>query len=166
MDTVRRWMTSPAIVALDTMVLPEARQLMHEQHIRRLPVVDATGRLVGIVSKGDIHSISDSHTTDVREFDLHYRVSDLPLGRIMTRNIITVAPETSIVEVAHLMLQHKIGGIPVVAEDSVVGIITESDLFRIIITLQNAGQSGEDEQDTSRAILERLPSGFRQKVRL
>lgn len=164
MDTVRRWMTSPAIVAPETMVLPEARQLLHDRHIRRLPVVDATGHLVGIVSKGDINCISDSHVTDVREYDLHYRVSDLPLGKIMTRDVITVTPETSIVEVAQLMLAHKIGGVPVVSDGRVVGIITESDLFRVIITLQNEDKAGADDQ--SRALLERLPSGFRERVRL
>lgn len=164
MDTVRRWMTSPAIVAPETMVLPEARKLMYDRNIRRLPVVDAHGRLVGIVSKGDINCVSDSPVTDVREYNLHYRVSDLPISEIMTREVVTVTTDMTVSEVAHLMLEFKIGGVPVTSGGKVVGIITESDLFRVIIAGEDDLQP--DIRGASANILERLPMGFREKVRL
>jgi CBS domain-containing protein len=164
MDSVRRWMSSPAIVAPETMVLPEARQLMQKRHIRRLPVVDADERLVGIVSQGDIDRISDSHATDVREYNQRYQVSDLPISAIMTRDPVTVTPDTQIMEVAQLLLQHKIGGVPVVTSGRVVGVITESDLFRMIITIEEAVQPVVG---VARPIeLERLPRGLRQRMRL
>ena len=133
MDTVEQWMTSPAVAAPPTTTLPEARRLMKEQGIRRLPVVDAAGQLVGIVTEGDINRISDSRATDVREINLYHRAGDLPIGDIMTRNVMVVAPQASILDVAQLLLHHKIGGIPVVDVGRVVGVITESDLFRLIV---------------------------------
>ena len=134
MDTVRQWMSRPAIVAPVTMVLPEARRLLQQHRIRRLPVMDAEGRLIGIVTEGDINRVSESHVTDVRDYNLYHRVSDLPIGEIMTRNPITATPDMPIIEVAQRLLDHRIGGVPVVEDERVVGVITESDLFRLIVT--------------------------------
>ena len=136
MDTVRRWMSSPAIVIEQSMPLPDARQRLKQQHIRRLPVVDADGRLLGIVTEGDINRVSDSHVTDVRDYSLYHRVADLPIGEIMTRAVVTVTPDTPIMEVARLLLDHRIGGVPVMEDGRVVGVITESDLFRLIVIQQ------------------------------
>src|SRR5437870_4405076 len=128
MDTVQEWMTSPAILASETMTLLDARRLMQQQHIRRLPVVDATGRLVGIVTEGDINRVSDSPITDVRDYNLYHRVADLPIQAIMTRTVVTVTPDTPILVVARLLLDHRIGGVPVIEDGRVIGMITESDL--------------------------------------
>jgi CBS domain-containing protein len=136
MDTVRMWMSSPAIVVEQSMPLPDVRQRLKLQHIRRLTVVDAAGRLQGIVTEGDINRVSDSHVTDVRDYNLYHRVADLPIGEIMTRAVVTVTPDTPIMEVARLLLDHRIGGVPVVEHDQVVGMITESDLFRLIVIQQ------------------------------
>jgi CBS domain-containing protein len=136
MEQVRTWMSSPAISALHTMMLPDARQLMQNHRIRRLPVVDTDGRLVGIVTEGDVNRVSDSHATDVREYNLYHRVRDLPIREIMSRPVFSVEADTPILVVAELMLEHRIGGIPVTEDGRVVGIITESDLFRLIVKRQ------------------------------
>jgi CBS domain-containing protein len=141
MDTVRQWMSQPAIVAPEAMVLPEARRLLQERQIRRLPVVDAAGGLVGIVTEGDIHRVSDSHVTDVRDYNLYHRAGDLPIGEIMTRAVVAVAPDTSIWEVARVLLDNRIGGVPVVDDGRVVGVITESDLFRMIVSTREGERS-------------------------
>ena len=133
MDDVRSWMSSPAIVAPETMPLPQARQMLQERRIRRVPVVDADGRLVGIVTEGDINRISDSHVSDVRDYNLYHRVADLPLRDFMTRAVRTATPDMPIMVVAQILLEHRIGGVPVVEDDRVVGMITESDLFRLIV---------------------------------
>jgi CBS domain-containing protein len=133
MDSVRQWMTTPAIVAAPAMTLPEARRLLKERRIRRLPVVDADGRLAGIVTEGDINRVSDSRATDVREVNLYHRAADLPIGDIMTAEVVSVGPDAPIKEVARLLLHHRIGGIPVVERGAVIGMITESDLFRLIV---------------------------------
>lgn len=136
MDTVRTWMSSPAIVAQEMMVVPEVRRCLRERRIRRLPVVDGAGCLVGIVTEGDINRVSASQVTDVRDYNIYHRVSDLPVRDIMTRELVTVTPDTPIIEVAQLLLEYRIGGIPVVDEGQVVGMITESDLFRLIVAQQ------------------------------
>ena len=136
METVDQWMSHPAIIAPETMVLPEARRLLRERRIRRLPVADAHGRPVGIVTEGDINRVSDSHVTDVRDYSLYHRVADLPIGEIMTRAVVTVTPDTPILVVARLLLEYRIGGVPVVEDGRVIGMITESDLFRLIVMQQ------------------------------
>jgi CBS domain-containing protein len=136
MDTVRKWMSSPALVVDQSMPLPDERQRLKQQHVRRLPVVNAAGQLVGIVTEGDINRVSDSHITDVRDYSLYHRVADLPIGEIMTRAVVTVTPDTPILVVARLLLEHRIGGVPVAEDGRVIGMITESDLFRLIVVQQ------------------------------
>ena len=142
MDTVRQWMSNPAIVAPETMTLPETRRLMRELRIRRLPVVDADGQLVGIVTEGDINRVSDSHVTDVRDFNLYHRIADLPIHDVMTHDVVTVSPDASIGEVAQQLLDHRIGGVPVIEQGRIVGVITESDLFRVIVTTYQTTRRG------------------------
>ena len=74
------------------------------------------GRLVGIVTEGDINRVSDLHITDVRDYSLYHRVADLPIGEIITRAVVTVTPDTPILVVARLLLDHRIGGVPVVED--------------------------------------------------
>lgn len=106
---------------------------MHTHRIRRLPVLDRDGYLVGIVTEGDINRISDSHVHDKRQYNLYHRVADLPLRDVMTRNVVTVGPDDPVIVVAQLLLHHRIGGVPVVKEGRVIGVITESDLFRRMV---------------------------------
>jgi CBS domain-containing protein len=145
MDTVRGWMSCPALVVCETTPLPQARAQMHDQRIRRLPVVDVAERLVGIVTEGDINRVSASPATDVCDYNLYHRVGDLPIREIMTQAVVTVAPETPILEVAQLLLEYRIGGVPVVEDGRVIGVITESDLFRLIVARESqaAQVSGE-----------------------
>jgi CBS domain-containing protein len=136
MEQVRTWMTSPAITVAENMPLPMARRLLRECQIRRAPVVDAGGHLVGIITEGDINRVSDSHVGDVRDYDLYHRVADLPISVIVARDVVTATPDMPIMQVAQLLLEHRIGGVPVVEDGQVVGMITESDLFRLIVRRQ------------------------------
>jgi CBS domain-containing protein len=133
MDTVKSWMSSPAIVARDTETLPRARATLLKKGIRRLPVVNAAGELVGIVTEGDINRVSDSPETDVHEYNLYYRVHDLPLREIMRRPVITVTPDTPLREAAHLILAWRISGLPVIDHGRIAGMLTASDLMRRMI---------------------------------
>jgi CBS domain-containing protein len=140
MDTVKSWMSTPAIVARDTEALPRARDLLAAEGIRRLPVVNATGDLVGIVTEGDINRISDSPDSDVHEYNLYYRVHDLPLREIMRRPVITVTPDTPLREAAHLMIAWRISGLPVLHNGRITGVITVSDLLRRLIAADIDGE--------------------------
>jgi len=132
MDTVQQWMHQPAITVPETMPLPVVREFMHQQCVRRVPVVDAAGRLVGIVTEGDISRVSDSHVTDVRDYNLYHRVVDLPIGDIMTRDVVSITPDALVSDVARLLLEHRFGGVPVVASGEIIGMITEADIFRMV----------------------------------
>jgi acetoin utilization protein AcuB len=130
---VKDWMTPDPIVVTSDTTLPEAHRAMKEHNIRRLPVVDE-GRLVGIVTWGDIREASASDCTSLDVFELTYLLENLPVRTFMTRNPITVTPLTTIARASQIMLEHKIGGLPVVDHrGALVGIITESDIFRVLV---------------------------------
>jgi CBS domain-containing protein len=129
---VREWMTPAPVVAAPSTTLPDALQLMNENKIRRLLICEQ-GRLVGIVTRGDLRGAQPSEATSLSIFELHYLVGRITLGQIMTHNPVTVTPETTIGQAAQLMLKRKISGLPVMAGDQLVGIITESDIFRLVV---------------------------------
>ena len=130
---VKDWMTPDPITIDPHTTLPEAGRLMKECNIRRLPVVE-NGRLVGIATLGDIREASPSNATSLSIYELNYLLSRLTVDEIMTRDPISIEPDTSIDAAARLMLERKIGGLPVVEGGKVIGIITESDIFRLLVT--------------------------------
>jgi CBS domain-containing protein len=130
-EFVRNWMTpNPITITLQT-TLPEARQLMEKHYIRRLPVIN-NGKLVGIVTRGDLREAQASITT-LSVYELNYVLDRLTAKEFMAYEPITIAPDAPIGEAARLMLQHKIGGLPVVENGELVGIITETDFCRLMV---------------------------------
>jgi CBS domain-containing protein len=134
--TVRDWMTPNPITVDPQTPINEAYSIMKKNRIRRLPVVDRE-KLVGIVTIGDIREASPSDATSLSIWEQNYLLSKLTVGNIMTKNPITVTPDTTIRDAAALMLEHKIGGLPVVEGGKVVGIITESDIFRLLVKVMD-----------------------------
>lgn len=133
-ELVRDWMTTDVITITPDMTLPEAHQLMTNEEIRRLPVVDKAGRLIGIVSIGDVRSAEPSPATSLSIWELNYLLSTLTVAKIMTSNPFTIAPDATLGEAARMMLEHRVSGLPVVDEQNhVVGIITESDIFTMVV---------------------------------
>lgn len=128
---VRDWMTPNPITIVPKTTLPDAHKLMREAKVRRLPVVDH-GRLVGIVTLGDVREAQPSDATTLSIYELNYLLSKLTVDRIMTREPLTIAPDATIHQAARVMLDHKIGGLPVMEDERLVGIITESDIFRVL----------------------------------
>lgn len=129
---VKDWMTPEPITVSSQASMPEAYRLMKDEAIRRLPVVDE-GKLVGIVTLGDVREASASDATSLSIFELNYLLAMLPVGEIMTPDPITVTSTTAISRAAQLMLEHKVAGLPVVDHGKLVGIITESDIFRMLV---------------------------------
>jgi CBS domain-containing protein len=128
---VRDWMTPNPITIVPKTTLPDAHKLMKESKIRRLPVVDR-GQLVGIVTLGDVREAQPSDATTLSIYELNYLLSKLTVDRIMTHEPLTITPDSTVHQAARLMLAHKIGGLPVMEQGRLVGIITESDIFRVL----------------------------------
>jgi CBS domain-containing protein len=132
-ELVKNWMTRNVIVVGPETGLAEAHRLMTTHRIRRLPVVKH-GRLIGIVTLGDVREAEPSDATSLSIWEINYLLAQLKIEKIMTSNPITISPEATIGEAAQLMLEHKISGLPVAAKDGqIVGIITESDIFRMVV---------------------------------
>jgi CBS domain-containing protein len=130
---VRDIMTSPAIVITPDTCVPEASALMKEHRIRHLPVVE-NGRLVGIVSRGDLREASISASANADTYEFNFLLHQLTVGRLMTRKVLTITPDVLVVQAAELMTERKIAGLPVVDPDgSVTGIVTESDLLKMLV---------------------------------
>lgn len=129
---VRKSMTPNPITITPQTTLPEAKRLMDEHYVRRLPVIHK-GKLVGIVTRGDIREARSSTATTLSVYELNYLLEEIPAKDFMAYEPITIAPDATIGEAARLMLQHKIGGLPVVECGELVGIITETDFCRLLI---------------------------------
>lgn len=136
-------MTAPVVTISPDAVLRDALKLMHAHRIRRLPVVGESGLLVGIVSERDIPHTSPSRAGSLSVWDLNYLLSQVQICEIMTEDVITTTPDTPIEDVAWLMIHTTTGGLPVLDEqDHVVGMITETDIFRAFVEMFAGGRSG------------------------
>lgn len=132
---VRDIMSSPVICIDSKSSVTSAQLLMQEHAIRRLPVVDE-GRLVGIITLNDVRGALPSEATTLNRSELEYLTEQLKVERVMRREVATTTEETSLKDVARLMAQHKISGLPVVsASGIVVGMVTESDIFKVLVDL-------------------------------
>jgi acetoin utilization protein AcuB len=135
-------MTHPVITIPPETPLQDALNLMHKEHIRRLPVVDHRGTLIGMVSELDLLHASPSDATSLSIWELNYLLSKVTVEKIMTKEVVTVTKDTPLEEAARIMADSKIGGLPVTADGQVVGIITETDLFKVFLELLGARDSG------------------------
>ena len=135
-------MTRPVITVRPEMPIQDALKLMHTEHIRRAPVADGRGRLVGVVSERDLLHASPSEATSLSIWEVHYLLSKITVERVMAKKVVTVAEDTPIEEAARSMADNKIGGLPVLRETEVVGMVTETDLFKVFLELLGAREAG------------------------
>jgi acetoin utilization protein AcuB len=132
-ELVKDWMSRDVVTISPATTLPEAHRLMTDHQIRRLPVVE-DGRLVGIITRGDVRGAEASDATSLNIWELHYLIAKIKVKEIMTHDPITISQDATIGEAARAMLDNKISGLPVVdRQRRMVGIITESDIFRIMV---------------------------------
>jgi acetoin utilization protein AcuB len=133
-ELVSDWMTRNVVHIKPTTTLPKAHELMNSKNIRRLPVIDDNGRLVGIVTQGDVRGAEPSQATSLSVWELNYLLANLCIEEIMTSDLVTVNQKATIGEAARLMLEYRISGLPVTDDEGkLVGIITESDIFRMVV---------------------------------
>jgi acetoin utilization protein AcuB len=128
-------MTKDPIVIRDDTPLDKAIKIMRDNKVRRLPILNDKGALVGIVSERDLLFASPSPATSLSIYELHYLMSRITVADVMTTEVITVTEDTPLQEAARIMADNKIGGLPVERKGELVGIITETDLFKIFLEL-------------------------------
>jgi len=135
-------MTPDPITISDDAAIDDALKLMRDRKVRRLPVVNKKGKLVGIVAEKDILYASPSPATSLSIHEIHYLVSRIKVSEIMTKNVITVTDDTPLEEAARVMADNQIGALPVVHDGELRGIITETDLFKVFLELLGARERG------------------------
>ena len=131
-NLVRDWMSSNLITVTPKTSLHDAHALMKEHHVRRLPVVE-NGKLVGIIAMVDVVHAEPSKATTLSIFELNYLLAKVTIDQIMTRDVVTVQANATIRDAAKIMLERDVSGLPVLDGNSLAGIITESDIFRVLI---------------------------------
>lgn len=132
----------PITVSPDTPV-SEALRMMREKNVRRFPVIDAkSNKLVGIVTEKTLLYASPSPVTSLSIHEIHYLMSKITVDEVMTTELITVAEDMAIEEAALLMVDNRVGALPVMRGQQLVGIITETDLFKTFIELFSARERG------------------------
>lgn len=132
-------MSRPVITVTPDDPINDVLAMFRKEHIRRAPVINK-GKLVGIVSETDLLNASPSDVSTLSIWEMNYLLSKVTVKRVMSRKVITVDVDTPIEEAARIMADNKIGGLPVMNNGRVVGMITETDLFKIFFELMGARQ--------------------------
>lgn len=121
---VRSRMSAPAVTVRQDADFQQALALMQQRRLRRLPVVDGQGRLVGIVVERDLLVAAT-----------RFMSSHVEIAEFMTKNVVTATPDMTLNQVARMMLELRIGGLPVIENGEIAGIITESDIFKRFVEI-------------------------------
>lgn len=135
-------MSKPVITVRPETSMPEALDMMHKEHIRRLPVVNQRGEMVGIITETDLLKASPSEATSLSIYEVTYLLSKLTIDRLMTKKVITVTEDTPVEEAARIMADNHFSGLPVMRGKALVGMITETTLFHIFLEMLGARRAG------------------------
>ena len=134
-------MSTPIITLPSDTPIHDALNLFKKEKIRRSPVVD-NGKLVGIISEEDLLNASPSQATSLSVWEMNYLLSKIKVADVMTKEVYTVSEDTPLVEAAKIMVDNSVGGLPVMRDGQVVGMVTETDLFKIFLELMGARDAG------------------------
>lgn len=136
---IRDIMNSTLITIRPEKLVADAAQMMDEFNVRRLPVVDTAGYLVGIITDADVLEAEATNRT-LNDYEPGAEEKWLTVGDVMTREVVTIPIDATVGQLAATLMKHKVGGVPVVECDAgqpnrlrMVGIVTETDIFRLII---------------------------------
>lgn len=140
---IANWMTTDVITITHDRSMMKASKVMKDKNISRVPVVDDDGKIVGIVSDRDIKDASPSKATTLDMHELYYLLSEIKIRDIMTKKVTTIRASETVEKAAVLMLEGGFGGLPVLDdEDKVVGIITDSDVFKVLVEISGVYEGG------------------------
>ncbi len=139
---VKDQMTPNPICGYPNMPVVEAQQVMQDHHIRHLPILDEDENLVGLVTLRSLMNAVPSDVSQFSPFVVNYILSKIQVHNIMVRDLITTSPDTTIEEAARVMADRKIGCLPVMEDDELIGIISDNDLFKIMVELLGSRREG------------------------
>jgi CBS domain-containing protein len=112
--------------------LMEALQMMRLRKIRRIPVVSAAGKLVGLLTEGDLKRAEPSTLSDTQEQFMAV-MEGTQVNRIMIQNLVTASPDTPLIDAARTLFRSKYGALPVLDGEKLVGILTDNDLIGALV---------------------------------
>jgi acetoin utilization protein AcuB len=133
--TVAEWMTTPVMTLKPHDSLWHAHERLAKYRINQFPVVHE-GKLVGIITDRDVRDAYPSDLKHLRSEDIAEFAEDCTIGQIMTRMVVTISSQATIREAAQRLRHHRIGALPVVDDEKLVGILTRSDLLNALLTEQ------------------------------
>ena len=133
-----RMTSDPVVITTDTS-LKEALEIVRSKPFRHLPVLDENGKLVGIVTEKSLVYASPTSTTALSVFEVDYILSRTKVGQIIQGSVISAGPDWPIEEAARVMVDRRIGCLPVVEDDKLIGIISDTDIFRVFVEGMGGG---------------------------
>jgi acetoin utilization protein AcuB len=140
---VADWMTKNVSTVSGNTNIAEAIKIMREKRIKHLPVVDEKAKVVGILSDRDIKEYTPSKVSSFDVHELNYILFTTKVKAIMKKKVLTTSPTTAIEDAAMTMLDNDIGCLPVVSGNRLIGIISDRDLFRVLVDITGVRQGGE-----------------------
>ena len=138
---VKDFMTKRVVYVSPETTVAAAADIMREKGLRRLPVIEHD-KLVGLVTEGTMAEASPSKATSLSIYERNYLLNKTKVGDIMIKNVLTVSKYASLEDAIYIMLQNKVGVLPVVDNDQISGIITDKDVFRAFLEISGYGQAG------------------------
>lgn len=140
--TVKRMMKSSLITTTPDTSIVEVADILKENHIHRLPVLDKKGKLVGVITEKDILHATPSPVSSLSVYEMPYMLSKLKVHDLMTKDLRVVSPDTTVEEAAKIMVEYDLSCLPVVEGEDLVGIVSKSDMFRVLYELFGATSRG------------------------
>ena len=138
---VKDFMTKRVVYVSPETTVAVAADIMRDKGLRRLPVIEHD-KLVGLVTEGTMAEASPSKATSLSIYEMNYLLNKTKVGDIMIKNVLTVSKYASLEDAIYIMLQNKVGVLPVVDNDQISGIITDKDVFRAFLEISGYGQAG------------------------
>jgi len=124
------------------MSIAEASNLMKQEKVHRLPVLDREKHLVGIITEKDILYATPSPASSLSIHEMAYLLSKLTVKKLMSKNVVTITKDTTVEEAARMMVDQDLSSLPVLEGDKLIGIVTKSDMFKILLELFGARHFG------------------------
>lgn len=140
--TIERKISKNPVVAYNDMTAVDALRLMRKENIAKVPVLDRKGNLVGVITEKDILKASLADEKNMSLLEMAYEVSNLTIDKLMTKEVITIGPNTSVEKAARLMITEDLSFLPVLEDQKLIGVLSRSDMFSILMDLFGARNYG------------------------